>query len=263
MTSIVLALALAASATTTASVQDLAGNRLEAFNALPPQGPEGAPPLHCTADRSWCAEISRDVDQNISTLHVFSGTPTGQPPAATIDLANGGDDEDYALWPSIVRVAGQRPGVLVGVEHHVSTSYSGGGGGATRLELVQVTGDLARSVLTTPVSGSMLIRACFGQRDFWLRRGACHDEYSFSGELTLDPTTAVGPPRLVLQTRATTFPAGALRAGDAARGRLRARDLITVPDPACSYRRIFAVDAASDLYAPDRPLPECEAYTVP
>lgn len=260
---IMLALALAASATTTASVQDLAGNRLEAFDARPPQGPEGAPPLHCTADRSWCAEISRDVDQNISTLHVFAGTPTGQPPAATFDLANSGGDGDYALWPSIVRVAGSHPGVLVGVEHHVSTSYSGGGGGATQLELVQVTGDTALSVLATPISGSVLIRACFGQRDFWLRRGACHDEYSFSGELTLDPTTAVGPPRLVLQTRATTFPAGALRAGDAARGRLRPRDLVTVPDPACSYRRIFAVDAASNAYAPNSPLPDCSDYTVP
>ncbi|HWW26533.1 MAG TPA: hypothetical protein VNZ85_11625 [Caulobacter sp.] len=263
MPSIMLALAVAASATTTAPVQDVAGNRLEAFGALSPQGPEGAPPLHCTADRRWCAQISRDVDQTISTLQVFAGTPTDQPPATTFDLANGGDDEDYALWPSIVRLAGPHPGVLVGVEHHVSTSYSGGGGGATRLELVQVTGNTARSVLTTPISGSMLIRACFGQRDFWLRRGACHDEFGFSGELTLDPTTAVGPPRLVLQTRATTFPAGALRAGDAAPGRLRARDLITVPDPVCSYRRIFAVLAASDVYAPDRPLPECEAYTVP
>jgi hypothetical protein len=262
MTSIVLALILAA-ATVAPPAKDLAGNRIEAFATAPAKGDEGAPPLHCTADRRWCAEISRDVDQNTSTLHVFAGTPAGQPPTATFDLANGGDDEQFALWPAIVRLAGPHPGALIGVEHHVSTSYSGGGGGATRLELIQVKGETARSVLTAPIGGALLIRACFGQRDFWLRRGACHDEYDFAGEVTLDPTTAVGPPRLVLQTKATTFPAGALRAGDAARGRLRARDLITVPDPACSYRRIFALDAASGAYVPNSPLPDCSDYTVP
>ncbi|MDR6530875.1 hypothetical protein J2800_001614 [Caulobacter rhizosphaerae] len=261
MTSILLALALGA-ATMAPPAQDQAGNRLEAFAATPPQAPEGAPPLYCTADRDWCAEISRDVDQNTSALHVFAGTPTGQPPAATLDLGSD-DNDDLALWPSIVRIAGPESGVIVGVERHVSTSFSGGGGAATQLQLIRVRGDQAKPVLNAPVFGSLLIRACFGERDFWLRRGACHDEYNFAGDLTLDPTTAVGPPRLVFATKATTFPAGALRAGDAARGRLRARDLITVPDPACSYRRIFAFDPASDAYAPDRPLPECEAYTVP
>jgi len=261
MTSIVLALILAA-ATIAPPAQDQAGNRLEAFAATPPQGPQDAPPLHCTADRGWCAEISRDVDQNTSVLHVFAGTPTGQPPAATLDLG-GDDNENLALWPSIVRMARPELGVLVGVERHVSTGYSGGGGESTQLQLIRVRGDQAKPVLTAPVFGSLLIRACFGERDYWLRRGACHDEYDFAGALALDPTTAVGPPRLVFATKATTFPAGALRAGDAARGRLRVRDLVTVPDPACSYRRIFAVDAASGVYAPDSPLPECSAYTVP
>jgi hypothetical protein len=79
MTSIVLALILAA-ATVAPPAQDLAGNRIEAFATAPAKGNEGAPPLHCTADRRWCAEISRDVDQNTSTLHVFAGTPAGRPP---------------------------------------------------------------------------------------------------------------------------------------------------------------------------------------
>jgi hypothetical protein len=262
MTSILLALVLGA-ATMAPPAQDQVGNRLEAFAATPPQGPEGAPPLHCTADRGWCAEISRDVDQNTSVLHVFAGTPTGQPPAATLDLGSD-DNDDLALWPSIVRLAGPEPGVIVGVQRHTSTSYSGGGGGATQLQLIRVLGDEAKPMLTAPISGSLMIRACFDERDMKARRGACHDEYSFGGDLTLDLSTASGPPRFLFETRATAFPAGASRNGDStARGRLRASDLKPTLDPACSYRRVFALDPASDVYAPDSALPDCSDYTVP
>ncbi|TCS02879.1 hypothetical protein [Caulobacter sp. BK020] len=262
MTSILLVLVLAA--TTIASpAQDLAGNRLEAFAATPPQGPEGAPPLHCTADRDWCAEISRDVDQNTSMLHVFTGTPTGQPPAATLDLGSD-DNDDLTLWPSIVRIAGPGSEVIIGVQRHASASYSGGGGGATQLQLIRVVGDEAKSMLAVPISGSLMIRACFDERDMKARRGACHDEYSFSGDLTLDPTTAQGPPRLLFETLATAFPAGASRNGDStARGRLRESDLKPTRDPACSYRRVFTLDPVSDVYTPDSPLPDCSDYTAP
>lgn len=262
MTSIVLALALAA-ATIAPPAQDLAGNRFETFAATPPQGPEGAPPLHCTADRRWCAQISPDVDQNTSTLYVFAGTPAGQPPAASLDLGDN-DNDDLTLWPSIVRIAGPEAGVIVGVERHVATSYSGGGGGATQLQLIRVVGDEAKPMLTAPISGSLMIRACFDERDMRARRGACHDEYSFGGDLTLDPTTVSGPPRFAFETQATAFPAGASRYGDSlARGRLRKSDLKPTRDPACSYRRVFALDAASDAYAPDTPLPDCSDYTAP
>ena len=262
MTPIALALVLAV-ATATPPAQDLAGNRLEAFAALPPNGVEGAPPLYCTVDRGWCAQISRDVDQNTSTLYVFAGLPPAHQPVASLDLGDD-DNDDIALWPSIVRIAGVQPGVLVGVERHVSTSYSGGGGGATELKLVRVTGEEARPVLTAPIAGSLMIRACFDERDMKARRGACHDEYSFGGDLTLDPTTASGPPRLLFATQATAFPAGASRNGDSTtRGRLRQRDLVPTRDSACSYRRVFALDPVSDVYAPDSPLPDCSDYTVP
>ncbi|WP_165184001.1 hypothetical protein [Caulobacter soli] len=266
MTPIVLALVLAASTAAPPAqgpTRDLAGNRLEAFAALPPNGVEGAPPLHCTADRAWCAQISRDVDQNTSTLYVFAGMPPGHQPVAMLELGDDNDDE-IALWPSIVRVAGAEPGVLVGVERHVSTSYSGGGGGATALTLVRAVGEEAKPVLTAPISGSLMIRACFDERDMKARRGACHDEYSFGGDLILDPTTASGPPRFRFETQATAFPAGASRNGDStARGRLKPSDLVAARDPACSYRRVFALDPASDAYAPDSPLPDCSDYTAP
>jgi hypothetical protein len=262
MTPIVLALVLAAS-TVAPPAQDLSGNRLETFAPLPPNGVEGAPPLNCTADHGWCAQISRDVDQNTSTLYVFAGLPPAHQPVAMLALGDD-DNDDIALWPSIVRIAGSEPSVLVGVERHVSTSYSGGGGGATELKLVRVVGEEAKPVLTAPVTGSLMIRACFDERDMRARRGACHDEYSFGGDLTLDPTTASGPPRLLFETQATAFPAGASRNGDStARGRLRQKDLVPTRDPACSYRRVFTLDPASDVYAPDSPLPDCSDYTVP
>ena len=269
MTPILLFLALAATAPATTPAtplptHDQAGNRIETFAATPPSGPEGAPPLHCTADRAWCAEISRDVDQNTSELHVFAGTPSDHPPVVTLALTTEDEDEELALWPSIVRLAGPNAGVLVGVEHHVTTSYSGGGGGATTLHLIRVRGEEAKPVLTAPISGALMIRACFDERDMKARRGACHDEYNFDGELTLDPTTASGPPRLAYETQATVFPAGASRGGDSTlRGPLRQKDLVTTRDPACSYKRAFAMDPTSDVYAPDKALPDCSDYTAP
>ena len=264
MTPILLALALAATAPTPPPAQDLAGNRIETFAATPPTGPEGAPPLNCTADKAWCAEISRDVDQNTSELHVFAGTPSDHTPVVTLALTTEDENEDLTLWPSLVRLAGPGAGVLVGVQHHVTTSYSGGGGGATALQLVRVRGEAAKPVLTAPIAGSLMIRACFDERDMKARRGACHDEYTFDGALTLDPATASGPPRLAYRTEATAFPAGASRSRDSTlRGRLRQSDLVAAPDPACSYRRVFALDPASDVYAPDKRLPDCSDYTAP
>lgn len=270
MTPILLILALAAAAPASPQ-QDLAGNRLEVFAPRPDLTKENGPPLHCTHDQAWCAEISRDVDLDESTLHVFAGLPGGGAPEggrAVIShpLART-SDEDFALWPRIVRLAGPDGGLFLGVEHQTRTSYSGGGGSATALELIRLNAtepEAARTVLTLPIAGSLLIRACFGERDMDLRRGACHDEYSFAAALALDPQTASGPPRLVFEAEATTYPAGVSRDGDStARGRLRKSDLVHARDPACSYRRIMTFDPTTNTYAPDAALPDCEAYTVP
>jgi hypothetical protein len=80
--------------------------------------------------------------------------------------------------------------------------------------------------LIAPLGGAQLIRACFGQRDVPLRRGACGDEYDFAGRAGAGSDRRRG--------KATTFPAGALRVGDAARGQLRARQVC----------RLFAFDAS-------------------
>jgi len=263
---LILALAAAIATATEPTQQDRAGNRLEAFAPRPdPTKPDG-PPLHCTQDQRWCAEISRDVDLDESTLHVFAGLPDGGQPAVSHRLART-SDEDFALWPQVVRLAGPEGGLFIGVEHQTHTSYSGGGGGATTLELIRLAGadsETAKLVLTLPIAASLMIRACFGERDMRARRGACHDEYNFSANLRLEPNVASGPPRLTLETVATTYPAGVSREGDSTTaGRLRQRDLVHARDPACSYRRTLTLDPATGVYAPDAPLPDCEAYTAP
>lgn len=243
---------------------DSAGNRLETFAARP--DPTGDDALHCTPDRRWCAQISRDADSGASTLDVFAGEPGGGPPLLTRALDKT-EDENLGLWPRAIRLAGPGEAVMIGVEHRTSTSYSGGGGGATTLELIRLAASApgaARTVLSIPLSASLLIRACFDEKDQYRRRGACHDEYSFGTDVNLAPRTPDGTPRLVITTEATTFPAGSSRDGDSTtRGRLSPRDLVRARDPRCSYRRVMTLDPATGLYAPDTPLPDCEAYTVP
>ena len=65
-----------------------------------------------------------------------------------------------------------------------------------------------------------------------------------------------------MTTAARSFPRGA-RTDESETRRFRRADLVWEPDPACSYRRSFAFDAASGHYAPDRPLPECSTYSLP
>jgi hypothetical protein len=264
---LILALAATTSASKpTPSEQDLAGNRLEAFAPRPDLMKPDGPPLLCTVDERWCAEISRDVDSDESELHVFAGLPTGGQPVVLHALTRT-DDEELALWPRLIRLAGLDDGLFVGVEHKTMTSYSGGGGAASTLELLRVSPaepEAAKTVLALPIAASLMIRACFDEKDQYRRRNACHDEYSFDAKLSLDPKTAAGPPRLVVETEATTFPAGVSRESDSTtRGRLRERDLVTARDPACSYRRVMIFNQTTQAYAPDAPLPNCEAYTAP
>ena len=44
---------------------------------------------------------------------------------------------------------------------------------------------------------------------------------------------------------------------------LTAADLVAARDPTCSFERRFTFDAATGVYQPDRPLPDCTDYTVP
>jgi hypothetical protein len=144
-----------------------------------------------------------------------------------------------------------------------STGYSGGGASATRLTLLRFApgAEGLAPVLETPLGGSAMIRACFGRRDERNRAGACHDQYELVGNLTLDSANAGARPRFLLTTRARTYPGRLDRNADStAAPPLRRRDLVWAADPACTYTRMFAFDAAAGGYAPDRPLPDCDQY---
>lgn len=178
--------------------------------------------------------------------------------------AEAGTDESWAVWPHLIMLPDG--GFLGGVETRLSTSYSGGGGSATQLRLFRVseTGEASgRPVLDLPVSGSLLIRACFSEADLRKRGEACHDEYGFTAEVGVEPTDGQLP-SLRYATKAWAFPRGASRDEDSTtRGPLTPADLVREADPSCSFNRRFTFDGTRGTYQPDRPLPDCSAYTVP
>jgi hypothetical protein len=183
---------------------------------------------------------------------------------AFVPIASPGDEEEgsVTIWPHIVLEADGA--ATVGIVRARSAGYSGGGASASRLELYRFPAAPAESpalVLETDLHGSATIRACFDEADMAKRAGACSDEYELVGALALDPEVREGRPRFVLATHARTFPGRRSRTVDSLAGPpLASTDLVWADDPACTFRRTFAFDARSGLYAPDRPLPACENY---
>ena len=250
-----------AAAAPVAPVRDVAGNRMVALAAF--RGPawfaakDGVrSAMRCTADRRWCARVvqaGRDF-----TVELYDRLPPTPRPMAAIAIA--GDDHTHvALWPHLVIQADGS--MLVGAAVTQSTYYSGGAASTTDLTLYVATPGVTEPppLLSVPSGGSVMIRACFGERDMRARAGACHDLYEFSGALTLDPATRFGRPRFRLATRARTFPGRIGREDDNSAKRLTKRGLVWARDPGCSYARLLSWRDPVG-YAPDRPLPECGDY---
>lgn len=220
--------------------------------------------LHrCTPDRGWCAELVRDGESRLLELVGRSGAngPERRVRFEPPDRAVG--DPFFALWPHLVREADGA--VTIGVLAGRRTGFSGGGGMATRLILVRFEAAASRAaeVLTVPVQGSAMIRACFSEQDMRLRRRACHDEYEFSGALALAPDDAMGRPRLTFTTRARTYPGDLTRWEDSAeRPPLRRGDLVWAEHRGCSYRRTYTFDPAEGRYVADAALPDCSQFLV-
>lgn len=257
-------LGMAASTAAPPSQADAAGNRLETLSSEHARPGEGD--LICTVDGRWCAEFHRETASDPLFLLVartdMSGTPVD---SFHRRIEPDQREEPPTLWPHLVRLADG--GVLVGLLTARRLWMSGGGGGDEELTLFRGAPGSPRlePVAAFPMSGGRLVRACFSEEDYRLRGEACHDEYEFAGTVSLDPAVAAGPPRLVLETRARTFPGRAFRLTDeeaAARERRRwtGDDLVWVDDPLCSYRRDFAWDETAGAYVPDEPLPECHDY---
>ncbi|MBN3006777.1 hypothetical protein JW897_23850 [Chromobacterium alkanivorans] len=249
---------------------DLAGNSIKTLTlestSEPAESKQG-----CTTDRQLCIELVAQTKEAPPILRIQPAA--GQGADALLELRNLQTDalwdnrRSLSLWPYMVQIAATDQGVMVGVREDVSTMYSGGGGSFSTLRLLQIypkgAGFEMREVLALPLASSLMIRACFSERDFAYRRGACHDEYSFSSNIKLDRSVAAGFPRLIYRTRATSFPGPVSRSRDSLGKRLRKKDIATVVDQACTFQRLLTRQPDSGVYAPDKPMPACDEYLEP
>lgn len=216
----------------------------------------------CTAAGDWCVILEDRADQEgeitISRRDVAGAV--ARIPVAPSD-ARGFDRNLVSIWPVWTRLAGG--GGIVGVIREQRTMYSGGGASASTLTLYRVIPGSAPSiVLDLPWEASSMIRACFSEKDFRQRAGACHDEYKFQAQLSTAPEGTGAMPVLRYDTETTSFPGPVSRSADSLAARpLKRRDLVHVKNDGCSITRLFRFDAAAGRYMPDAPLPDCSDYT--
>lgn len=218
----------------------------------------------CTSDGRWCVALLEGMQGEETTVRPVVRAGGSDLSGSTGAVSYG--QESYQPWNGLMPLAGG--GFLAGVDVGASAMYSGGGGQASTVALYRLdaAGDaVGGPVLTVPVLSSLLIRACFSEKDMEQRAGACHDDYSFEGKLTAAPNGGSGVmPDLIYATTATAYPRGVSRSKDSLENPpLTAADLVATRDPTCSFERRFTFDTATGLYQPDRPLPDCTDYTVP
>jgi hypothetical protein len=228
---------------------------------------EGA--SQCLPDHSLCLEVPsiEDGDAGEAVLRVAS--PGAAP--VSLPLPAFPAAETVALWPMLIRGKdeGGAPRYLVGVLSGQTSMYSGGGGSASQLHLLELgaapgAARLGGEAIELPWEGSLMIRACFSEADMKDRMEACHDEYEFGAGLTAaaSPGDAIFP-TLGYRSVATAFPRTSRRSDDNSGTKLKRADLVRAEDPACTYDRVLRYDAATAHYELDRPLPDCSDYTVP
>lgn len=227
---------------------------LPPYPGFEPLKASGNSAMLCTSDSSICVGSGEEGEIKV--------TRDGKEVADWSEETEG-DSLSFAPMPALLRLKDGR--LLVGVLAQNQTSYSGGGGNATELRLFLVApGGATQPVLEVPDGGSLMIRACFDEKDAKHRAGACHDEYRFDGRLSVAAANASGLPMLGFAMTASHFPRGVSRDGDSlASPPLRKADLVWQTDPRCTYRRSFHFDAAAKRYVPDTPLPDCNDYTQP
>jgi hypothetical protein len=174
-----------------------------------------------------------------------------------------GGDLSIKPMPALIRLDDGR--LLIGALATRQTGYSGSGGNATQQVLALVAPDKeVKPVLTVPESGSLMIRACFGEKDMKRRANACHDEYRFTGTLTAADRVNVQLPLLRFRMNASHYPRGVSRNNDSLTlPPLRKRDLTWQVDKRCTFERSFHFDPAQGTYVPDAVLPDCSDYTEP
>lgn len=247
-------------------------SRIEPFDAVPANGSgTQSQDVQCTSDGEWCARISADEQVDRSLIVLRRGREDDQlREVGRYPVAPDADEASLTVWPYIVRTLpsdGSREQTpLIGVVSAIQTMYSGGGAGAERLRLLQVGttyNTTFQEVLSVPLSGWALIRACFSEDHVEQRAGACHDEYDFAAELTLRGASK-GSVEFDYATTATSFPGPVSRTEDSlTNAPLTEKDLIHVVNDRCSYRRVVRFNAATERFEFDSPAPDCSEFTAP
>jgi hypothetical protein len=249
----------------------------------------------CTQDKRWCLFISetgnvsvydgqlpiRKIDGKRRPANVITN------PAAVSMQAT--EAAESTLWPSLIRkpaydnngrVFGET--IIYGVQSTNRAMYSGGNGSATWLVLSALSPHIDGSasgpsdfgfLVKIPLRASKMIRACFSEEDAKRRLGACHDEYSFEGMLTLGKAAKNQSkksaknrydwPELFYQSRATATPGSSNFEKDNTRKQLKESDLIPRTDKKCSYARTYKYNGELGIYAPTKAEPECSTYLEP
>jgi hypothetical protein len=224
----------------TLPITDQAGNRMEAMNAIGER--------FCRAEGGWCVNSQAN---GIVADHQGRSTSITWP-------AN--DNQTSATWPNII-ISGDT--ALVGAIITENQMYSGGSARVDHLVLFEVNSGAAREVLRLPYASEISIRACFDEDDVQARAEACLDEYVFVSRVRIDESVASGPPAIVLETAAASYPGRISRTTDSAeRGPLTQADLVWATDDVCSFRRTFG-RGPSGSYTPDTELPACADYLEP
>lgn len=240
------------------------------------QGEGGA---RCLADRSLCFQIPDAAEgEGERSLRAFAPAE-GEAATVSVPLAFGADGKELSLWPYLIALprAGESGGgdsgggaaleYLVGVIAEERAMYSGGGGSGGRLHLLRfgmaphAAG--AVEVLDVVWDSSLMIRACFSEKDMKDRRGACHDEYDFKAVLAAAPAEGGELPALTYRSFATAYPQTSRRSEDNSGQVLKKSDLAAWRDPECSYSRTLRYNPATSRYEMDRAAPDCSAYTTP
>lgn len=218
---------------------------------------------HCTADGAWCIKISK------SRVTVLARSAAGTlVEHARLPMTN---DEEGMIesrpWMSLIRSRQGRNAeqALVGIEERRSESYSGGGGSLTELHLFVVdnrrNAAAAAPQMKLPLASGFMIRACFSPEDEKARRGACHDEYTFAGELEVAGSRRSGEVSLTFRGRAESYPGRRTRQEDSTlQAPLRKSNLVWALDPECTFQRLIRWNTSTGILSWSQPLPACEDY---
>jgi hypothetical protein len=220
----------------------------------------------CLPDRSLCLEVPPTGEDSEAGAVLRVSSPGAE--AVSLTLPEFAEAQSVELWSRLIRAKDDPDRYLVGILTGQTSMYSGGGGSASQLHLIELDAApkaprLGDEVLAVPWTGSLLIRACFSESDMKDRFEACHDEYDFGATLAPAPGSATVFPTLSYRAVATAFPRTSRRSEDNSGTKLKRADLVRAQDSACTYDRVLRYDVAASRYQLDRPLPDCSDYTTP